>query len=292
VSLRRLALPLALGAALVLPAVADANHVSIQAGVAARVAERVSARAWRVEVTWNATCVGAAPGKASFQGSLYLVDLDTGERIYLGGVFSGSGKTDQLVYARDRAQRLGVELTISCFEDGSLHSSGTAHAAGGAGIVPPSFEGHGGAGSGRGPGGDYGSGDPTEPLRSGGCEEVLQGTAAADHLNGTSGGEVIFGFGAGDRIRGRGGHDCLIGGPGNDRLYGQGGYDVLTGGRGKDVLVGGPGRNSYDAGPGRDYVNARNGRRELVRCGRGRDRARVDRRDRVRSCERVSRPRR
>jgi hypothetical protein len=31
-------------------------------------------------------------------------------------------------------------------------------------------------------------------------------------------------------------------------------------------------------------------KRELVRCGPGSDSARVDRRDRVRGCERVSRP--
>ena len=102
---------------------------------------------------------------------------------------------------------------------------------------------------------------------------------------------MIFGFGGNVRIRGRRDHDCLIGGSGNDRLYGERGNDRLTGGRGRDVLVGGRGRNAYDAGPREGLVNARNGKRELVRCGRGRDRARVDRRDRVRSCERVSRGR-
>jgi len=95
-----------------------------------------------------------------------------------------------------------------------------------------------------------------------------------------------------DLIRGFGDDDCLVGGSGGDRLLGGSGYDRLTGGRGADTLVGGSGVNRYDAGAGNDVVNARNGRAELVSCGSGRDRARIDRRDRVRNCERVKRPRR
>lgn len=72
-------------------------------------------------------------------------------------------------------------------------------------------------------------------------------------------------------------------------LRGEDGYDLLTGGRGDDTLIGGPGVNAYDAGPGKDYLDARNGRREFVRCGSGKDRARLDRRDRARGCERVNR---
>jgi Ca2+-binding RTX toxin-like protein len=63
----------------------------------------------------------------------------------------------------------------------------------------------------------------------------------------------------------------------------------LTGGRGADELVGGAGVNRYDAGAGNDVVNAANRRAELVSCGSGRDRAVVDRSDRVRGCERVER---
>jgi Ca2+-binding RTX toxin-like protein len=68
------------------------------------------------------------------------------------------------------------------------------------------------------------------------------------------------------------------------------GNDRLNGGPGADRLVGGAGTNAYDAGPGADTVDARNGKRELVRCGSGRDTARVDRSDRVRDCEVVRRP--
>lgn len=72
-------------------------------------------------------------------------------------------------------------------------------------------------------------------------------------------------------------------------LLGEDGDDRLTGGSGADRLVGGRGENIYDAGSGNDFVDAANGRSELVRCGRGRDTARVDRTDTLSGCERVTR---
>jgi RTX calcium-binding nonapeptide repeat (4 copies) len=80
--------------------------------------------------------------------------------------------------------------------------------------------------------------------------------------------------------------DSLHGGPGRDRLtgyftdsflYGGPDADRLSGGRGDDQLDGGRGDDRIVAGPGHD----------TVRCGPGRDVARVDRRDRVRGCEKV-----
>lgn len=144
-------------------------------------------------------------------------------------------------------------------------------------------------------------------LLRGNCANLQTGTNGADTLTGTFAGDRLRGLGGNDVLNGEAGNDCLEGGAGNDRLnggagndrlLGGGGRDVLTGGtgndrlvggRGKDVLIGGPGRNAYVAGPGNDRVNARNGRRELINCGTGRDTARVDRRDRVRGCERVTR---
>ena len=76
---------------------------------------------------------------------------------------------------------------------------------------------------------------------------------------------------------------------GNDRLRGDGGNDTLSGGSGNDTLAGAGGRNSYSAGAGKDTVNARNRKRERVNCGSGRDKATVDRSDKVRGCERVRR---
>jgi Ca2+-binding RTX toxin-like protein len=102
---------------------------------------------------------------------------------------------------------------------------------------------------------------------------------------------VAFGLGGRDRIRAKAVTTCLLGGNGDDELRGQQGSDRLTGGRGGDVLAGGPEVNAYDAGPAGDVVNARSRSSEPVRCGSGRDRARVDRGDRTRSCERISHPR-
>jgi Ca2+-binding RTX toxin-like protein len=76
------------------------------------------------------------------------------------------------------------------------------------------------------------------------------GTPRADVLVGTSEDDTIFGRG------------------GNDRIFGKGGNDRLYGGAGRDRIVGGPGA-------------------DLIDCGRGKDVARVDRRDRVKHCERL-----
>jgi Ca2+-binding RTX toxin-like protein len=281
--------------ALTWPSGSLADHISISAGVSAGLKERLSEDSWIVEVNWSASCNGAGGGGASYTGNLYLVDSDTGERIYLGGVFSASGKVDQVIHVKATEQRFTPELHISCFENATLHGSDSVTVQGAAAIVPARNDngehGHGGGGSSSGGGGGGGSGgnDPTAPLANGGCKLALQGTEGPDNLVGGGGGDVIFGYGGSDRLRGASGHDCLLGGSGNDTLQGESGNDRLTGGSGRDLLVGGPGTNSYDAGSGNDVVNAVNGRRELVRCGPGSDRARVDRRDRTSGCERLTR---
>ena len=84
----------------------------------------------------------------------------------------------------------------------------------------------------------------------------------------------------------------LYGAGGNDKLDGGKGNDKLFGGSGNDKLTGGPGTNTYSGGSGNDTVNARNGKKEKIDCGPGRkDVATVDRRDRVKGCERVHRSR-
>jgi Ca2+-binding RTX toxin-like protein len=100
--------------------------------------------------------------------------------------------------------------------------------------------------------------------------------------------EVIIGFAGDDLVLAKNGHDCAVGGPGDDRIDGGGGMDRLTGGPGRDVLVDREDGNAFDAGPGRDSVYARNGARELVQCGPGKDRAQIDRNDRARGCELVT----
>jgi Ca2+-binding RTX toxin-like protein len=114
------------------------------------------------------------------------------------------------------------------------------------------------------------------------CGNRLRGTGRADDLVGTLAGDRISGGGAADRIRARGGDDCAGGGRGGDRVDGGSGDDVLSGGAGRDRLSG--------AG-GDDEISTRGHARDVVRCGPGTDEARIDRRDVVRGCEGVKRPR-
>ncbi|HEY7257354.1 MAG TPA: PKD domain-containing protein [Solirubrobacterales bacterium] len=110
-------------------------------------------------------------------------------------------------------------------------------------------------------------------LRPGRCANRRRGTGGADRVKG---------FSAGDRIEGLAGDDRLLGGPGQDCLIGNGGDDRLVGGAGRDLLRG---------GAGKDTLDLRGGGRDRGDCGAGRgDRARADRRDTVRHCERVVLP--
>ena len=99
-----------------------------------------------------------------------------------------------------------------------------------------------------------------------------QGDEGPNFLPGTSGEDFAEGFGGRDRI---------YGGAGNDILWGYGGVDRLYGGSGRDELYG---------WAGADRIGARDGERDLVSCGAGRDTVFADRIDTVsRDCERVRR---
>jgi Ca2+-binding RTX toxin-like protein len=129
-------------------------------------------------------------------------------------------------------------------------------------------------------------------LFGGGENDVLDGGDGRDSLDGGTGNDRLAGAAGNDKLTGAAGNDRLTGGSGNDVLSGGTGKDSLDGGTGNDRLTGGSLVNRYKGGSGNDVLNARNGRRETVDCGSGRrDRAVVDRRDRVRGCERVSRSR-
>ncbi len=249
---------------------------------------------WEVKVNWAINCSGTQ--NPNYGGNLSLVDMANGEEIYLGGVFSGDGQ-EVVGVSRKRTRRvLRPRLTGFCASGlPELHGSDTMEAIGNPVVVPPLDTGGSGGGSGGGhgsqggrdfPGNDFGG--PTDPLGAGGCAIERRGTAGPDTLNGTPTGELIFGLAGDDVIRGRGGNDCLLGDAGDDRLLGGRGGDRLTGGAGADRLRGGAGVNRYDAGPGSDAIAAVNGRSELVSCGGGRDRAKVDRSDRVGGCERLT----
>jgi hypothetical protein len=100
------------------------------------------------------------------------------------------------------------------------------------------------------------------------CTVRLEGDGGRNDLDGGPGSQAIAGRGGDDRLRGGEGNDCIDGGAGADVLSGNEGADILRGGVGGDVL------------------RARDGERDVVVCGEGRDRAIVDHRDRVRGCER------
>lgn len=115
-----------------------------------------------------------------------------------------------------------------------------------------------------GPGG--GDGNPAP------CANVITGNAKVNRLTGTAGGDRVDGRGGSDVIKGLGGVDCLVGGAGNDRL------------------VPGAGGDRAGGGPGRDTVRARDGARDRITCGGGRDTVVADRKDTVaKDCEVVRR---
>ncbi len=124
------------------------------------------------------------------------------------------------------------------------------------------------------------------------CALTIDGSGRKDRITGGAGGERINGRGGADRLRGGRGDDCIAGGRGEDRINGGGGEDRLNGGRGGDRLNGGGGSDRLRGRTGDDRIWAADGVRDVIACGRGDDRARVDRIDRVRGCERVLRPQR
>ena len=120
--------------------------------------------------------------------------------------------------------------------------------------------------------------DPVEPptLLPGDCVNVQQGTDGDDELIGSYAGDTLIGLGGNDSLFGKNGQDCLRGGRGNDWLSGGPGNDTINTGRGSNVVR---------AGSGNDTVNAKNGRRDSIDCGPGRDTVEADAKDVLRSCE-------
>ena len=120
------------------------------------------------------------------------------------------------------------------------------------------------------------------------CGELLENWAGE---NGKRGSGRHKG-GAGRRARcGRSpGRTALVAGTRTgDRLKGGAGSQRIRGLSGNDRIKAGPGRDCLLGDGGRDRLHARDRSRDVVRCGRGRDVAIVDRRDRVRRCEKIVR---
>ncbi len=125
------------------------------------------------------------------------------------------------------------------------------------------------------------------------------GTPGPDRLRGSPFLDFMFGLGGDDRLDGGPGTDRLDGGAGADRLDGGWDRDMISGGAGEDVIVGGrgfdsivpgPQRDLVLAGPGNDRIDGRDGWRDVITCGAGRDDVLADRLDVVApDCERVAR---
>ena len=142
-----------------------------------------------------------------------------------------------------------------------------------------------------------------------GCPKggLLLGTDKADvdpypdhpGLEGQAGDDEIRGLGANDYLSGGDGKDVLYGGPGEDRIDGGKGEDVIYGGDGNDVLKeevpgnrtapsldGGPGEDMIYGGDGNDSLAAKEGQRDKLYCGKGKDGYFADKNDYVdSSCE-------
>jgi Ca2+-binding RTX toxin-like protein len=133
------------------------------------------------------------------------------------------------------------------------------------------------------PGGDTAlGGDGNDRIHGNdGDDASLEGEAGDDQLWGGNGNDVLFG---------RTGNDVLFGEDGNDYLEGGRGRDALSGGAGDDRLFGGIDADRLNGGAGDDEIIAYGGGADIVDCGPGFDVAEVDRRDRVRNCERIIGP--
>jgi Ca2+-binding RTX toxin-like protein len=168
---------------------------------------------------------------------------------------------DALSFSRSQPRIPTLADDVSLDTD---QTTGNAHSTWTISVTPPSR--NGGRSGGAAGGGPTPSGNP--PNRSA-C--TITGTSKADVLTGTPGPDVICAFAGDDVIRGRGGDDVIYAGAGKDRI---------TPGAGKDTV---------SAGPGRDRILARDGKRDRIDGGSGRDRATIDRKlDRVTRVERRS----
>jgi hypothetical protein len=121
------------------------------------------------------------------------------------------------------------------------------------------------------------------------CVKVRNGTEKKDQIRGSDDSEFIRGLRGGDRLRAKGGDDCVRGNRGKDRIRDGKGEDEVKAGKGRDRIGGGPGKDQFKGGAKRDRIKSKDGARDVVRCGKGRDKVIADKRDKLRNCERVKR---
>lgn len=123
----------------------------------------------------------------------------------------------------------------------------------------------------------------------GGCNDVIHVKGSGSTVHGGKDHDTVRVLGGRATVYGGHGNDDLRGGRGDDRISGGAGRDTIDGGAGDDRLTGGTGRDTIRGGSGDDVIHARDGERDVIDCGPGRDVAYVDRHDVVEGCERVVR---
>jgi Tol biopolymer transport system component len=235
-------------------------------------------------------------GHTGSGSQVYLRDLAAGTTQLIsstsGSATTNANATSTNVWMSAQATRItwtsAATDLIGSF--GDLNGGAADFYARGTGIAPPATGGTGpgtgggdtsggggsgsdGSGGGSGPGG--GSPGGAGGQASGGSPGGAGGQASGGAPVAPGGGVVAKGI----TRRGSAKRDRLIGTAFADKLYGLGGNDKIVGRGGPDLLSG---------GPGSDTIDAADGVRDTVDCGPGHDRARVDKKDKLIGCEKVT----
>ena len=108
------------------------------------------------------------------------------------------------------------------------------------------------------------------------CKPASPTLSNADAIRMSAESTIDLGGGPGFAARTKAGIGSLLGGGGADTLIGTDSYDAIEGGRGAGAI---------DGGGKPDFIETRDGSRDVVHCGGGRDTLLRDRRDRARGCE-------
>lgn len=233
------------------------------------------------------------------------------------GTCSAAGSSVLTLALSDGANQLNVLADLDVVASGAGATSNGFYASGNGSV---SFLGSagidhlfGGAGDDFVYGGDgddtVGGGAGDDELNGGDDDDILKADAGIDKLIGDDGWDTIdysirsqplalsldgvandgrtiggpLGLTEGDNVAES--SEVLLGGVSEDVLRGGSGREELRGFGGKDRIRGGAGPDEIFAGNGRDRVAARDGETDFVKCGRGKDRARADKNDDTRACE-------
>jgi Ca2+-binding RTX toxin-like protein len=120
-----------------------------------------------------------------------------------------------------------------------------------------------------------GGNDHVSALRRG-WPAIVEGNGGDDVLRSEGSDAASFGGGGDDVLLGAQDGQALWGGKGADVLRGQAGRDLLHGGAGADLLSGGSAKDTVFGNDGNDKIQARDGKRDYLDGGSGKDKARSD----------------